>query len=178
MSKVLLINDSKFESIVLKDVLNTIGYDVKVTDEYNAVKLIQSFSPELVIANLIMKEIRGDQLITMIKTQNPKIKCLLSSSSPISMGNFHHRKIDGVFKTPIDKPTLESLLSKMSIETHEDFKVEQVKEIEIKQDIELDEKEDDEQDFHVVKFCSACGGKLSEELKNRFLFCPYCGHKM
>ena len=141
-------------------------------------KLVQSFEPEIVIANLIMKEIRGDQLIAIIKTQNPKIKCLLSSSSPIDMENFRHKKIEGVFKTPIDKRGLERLINKMNADNYEDSKVEEVEEVEIKQDIELDEKEDDEQDFHVVKFCSACGGRLSEELKNRFLFCPYCGHKM
>jgi len=38
MKKVLLVNDSKFESMILKDMLVSIGYIAGIADEYDAIE--------------------------------------------------------------------------------------------------------------------------------------------
>lgn len=110
MRKVLLVNDSKFESLVLKDALNEMGYIVETADEYNAVKSFGSFRPDCVIANYIMRETRGDQLIGIMKLQRPETICLLSSNSSVSMRDFRFSRIDGILNTPVDKSSLEKAL--------------------------------------------------------------------
>lgn len=117
MKRVLLINDSKFESIILKDMLSEMGYDVRIGDEFSAVQLVRQYDPHVLIANLVMRQTRGDQLISIVKMANPNIICLISSSSPISMKEFRFRKIDGVFQTPTSQSALAKLLNEISQST-------------------------------------------------------------
>lgn len=192
MRKVLLVNDSRFESIILKDILNTIGYDVRIADEYNAVKQMQSYEPDIVIANLLMKEIRGDQLVSIIKVQNSKVKCILCSNNPIRMEDFHFKKIDGVFRTPIDKPGLEKVLKevKNSFEADEAVVVrEAAMKPEEKQASPASEEKKQSWSARAVsgettgtqppadtiRFCRQCGHRLGTD---GFVFCPYCGGKI
>lgn len=110
MKKVLLVNDSKFESLIMKDTLSKIGYNVSVADEYDAVVKIQAFGPDYVIINRVMKEIYGDELASMIKVRYPDVKCILSSCDSINSDNYNKAGIDAVIKTPIDKSKLELVL--------------------------------------------------------------------
>ena len=114
MSRVLLINDSKFESMVMKDMIDSMGCFVKVTDEDRAVYEVQSFKPDCVIVNYVMKKTFGDQLISVIKMQKPDVKCVLFSSNPIKMEDFRFKKIDAVFQTPVERGKLEGVLSKFA----------------------------------------------------------------
>jgi len=56
MKKVLLVNDSKFESMILKDMLVSIGYIAGIADEYDAIEKVQDMRPDYIIINRVMKE--------------------------------------------------------------------------------------------------------------------------
>ena len=114
MSKVLLINDSRFESLIMKDILNTMGYTVKISDEYGAVSQVKDYCPDYLIVNYVMKEIRGDQLIALIKMDNSKVKCILTSCNTIDIKQFNSKFIDAVFQTPIDKFGMERVLNSLN----------------------------------------------------------------
>lgn len=148
MSKVLLVNDCRFESMIMKDVLDSMGYEVEVTNEFDAMDKVKFSYPEIVIANLVMKSIQGDELIEKIKQSRKEIKCILSSNNPIKLKDYKSKRVDAVIHTPINKAELiDALEAKLEIEVKEDVK---------------------------YKFCPYCGGKL----QGGFAFCPGCGHKI
>ena len=161
MKKVLLVNDSKFESLVMKDALNSMGFEVQIGDENNAIELTKSYNPNYVIANYIMREIRGDQLISIIKLFNRNIKCLICSSNTVKLDQLTSRKIDGVIHTPVDRNELQEIFSKLESEIMES-KEEEPKQTKIEEE-------------NVVCQCGKEFGKRSEI---KFLFCPYCGSKL
>lgn len=113
MKKILVVNDCKFESIVMQDCLSDIGYSVRVASEYTAVIESKNFHPDILIANLIMKSTTGDKLISKIKSESPEIICLLSSCDPIKLEDFEGNKVDGVINTPINKDRLSEILDKV-----------------------------------------------------------------
>lgn len=113
MKKVLLINDSKFESLILKDMLTSIGYIAGISDEYDAVGKVQTMCPDYIIINRVMKGIYGDELAIEIKSRFPSIKCILSSCDSISIDDFNNTGIDAVIKTPIDEYRLGVVLKNM-----------------------------------------------------------------
>ncbi len=117
MKKVLLVNDSRFENQIIKDILDYAGYEVQISDEYDAIKKIKQFEPEYVILNLMMKNIRGDQLAAMIKLENSQIKCIISSNNAIKIDDFNKKRVDGVFQTPIDRKGIETVLNNINIDT-------------------------------------------------------------
>lgn len=173
MRKVLLINDSKFECIIIKDILNNLGYDVVMGDEDNALNLIMQHKANFVIVNYIMRNITGDQLISVIKAKNPNIKCVLSSSNNINMEQFHHKKIDAVFSTPIDRQSLAKIFKSFDVTDKikaEEFEIVKPKTPEM---VELKTAT-----ANSPKFCPYCGHQLDKEKEKSFTFCPFCGHKL
>lgn len=110
MNRVLLVNDSRFESIVLNDMLSQMGYNVVITDEYHALNQIKTFKPDIVLANYIMQEIKGDRLISLIKMKNDSTRCFLTSSNQLSISDLDHADVDAIIKTPTDRATLEGIL--------------------------------------------------------------------
>ncbi|WP_315119427.1 response regulator [uncultured Clostridium sp.] len=136
MKKILVINDSKFESYILKDLLTQLGYEVKITNEYSAIYEINNYSPDVVIANLIMKEISGDLLIKKIKDMKKDTKCLLSSCNDLNIEDYRYNKVDGIIKTPVNLEGLSAMLKSFStVNNKERF-----------------------------SFCPFCGGKIGEQL--------------
>jgi two-component system chemotaxis response regulator CheY len=114
MGRVLIINDSRFESMILKDILSRLGYNVSITDEYDALRQVQSFSPNVVLANYIMKDTFGDRLIERIKAHNPEVLCILTSSSIINRDSLKSKKVDAIIRTPISEEDMEVVLMKLS----------------------------------------------------------------
>lgn len=109
--KALIVNDSRFESIILRDILERIQYDVEIADEFNCMEKIKRFDPDVVIVNLVMQKINGDELISLIKKDNTKIKCLISSCKKISLDDFKNKSIiDGIIKTPTNKDKMKQIL--------------------------------------------------------------------
>lgn len=110
MEKVLLINDCKFEKIIIKDLLIRLGYSVQLGDEYEALSKTKEFSPDIIIVNLIMKEITGDRLIKKIKDINSRSICILSSSNSLNIDDYKENGVDRVMQTPINEENLEIAL--------------------------------------------------------------------
>jgi two-component system, chemotaxis family, chemotaxis protein CheY len=106
MSKILLINDCKFESFIMKDILDNIGHEVEISNEFEAIEKVKFYYPDIVIVNLIMKSIQGDELIKKIKSSNKDIKCILSSSNQIKLESYKNKKVDAVIHTPINNSEL------------------------------------------------------------------------
>jgi len=159
MKKVLLVNDSKFENIILKDMLGSIGYNAIAADEFDAVAKIESFYPDYIIINRIMKAIRGDQLALEIKKHYPQTKCILSSCDTVSIDEINKAGIDAVIKTPIDKERLKTVLA--SIDGLEP--------------VQYKSKE-----THSVQgnICMSCECTMPVSEGTRFSFCPFCGHSL
>lgn len=178
MNRVLVVNDSRFESIVIKDILSTIGYIVEFSDENSAVTKVQSFCPNYIIANLTMRNVNGDQLISLIKMKYPEIKCLLSSNNPINIEQFQNNKIDAVFQTPIDKNELHQIIKNIAKKNGNDKVALDNNSENDKKSNNNDENRKNPENNNNIKFCPYCGSKLQDEQKQSFTFCPFCGKKI
>ncbi len=155
MKKALLVNDSRFESMILKDLLSTLGYEVELADEYDAMYQVEQFEPELVVANYIMQETRGDKIIQLIKAGRPDLKCLISSNNPLHKDDFRDIGLDGILRTPVSMFTLKDILRR--VDEQSNTKAKQV----------------DQDERH----CIHCGGDLGAFSK-QIVFCPFCGEEM
>lgn len=155
--RALLVNDSRFESLIMKDMLNNLGYDVELADEFDALYEAEQFEPNIVIVNYIMRKTKGDKLIKDIKDSLPESKCLLSSSNSI-----RHEKIedsvDGILHTPLSMFTLKDSLKRIG-ETEDIIRF----------------MEKNEETSAKANYCPYCASNLSEFNKS-IIFCPYCGH--
>lgn len=185
MKKILLVNDCKFESRVMKDCLSDIGYSVQVTNEYDVFVKVRRVQPDIVIANLIMKDTTGDKLIEYIKNTNSGIICLLSSCDLLKLEDFIEHKVDEVIHTPINKLKLSEILNKalsktgnsntsVTIHGAKKFlsdKSNKCTNVDVLSKTSIKEKASD------FSFCPYCGQKLSVS-DEKFVFCPYCGQKM
>lgn len=188
MKKVLIINDSGFERMVLRDQVQTLGFEVKTADEFGGLRLIKKFQPDIVIANLTMADISGDQLIEQIKTMQPNTRCLLSTCSRNQRRHLVSQAIDGVLETPATMEHLGKLLNNQEISLGSP----QV------QETELPAKENNPsnqtgpgseelitrpstQEKDVINtafvFCPYCGKHL-ENAEPKFIFCPFCGSRL
>ena len=67
MYRVLLVNDCKFENFIMRDMLISLGYEVIISNEFNAVSDVSELNCNVVIANFIMKEQTGDKILQQIK---------------------------------------------------------------------------------------------------------------
>lgn len=144
--RALLINDSRFESLILKDMLQKLGFAVEIADEFEALYAIEKFEPELVIVNFIMQQTRGDKLIQLMKAGMPDLKCVLSSSNDVKLSDFPGNHIDGLLHTPISQFLLENVLENMDNKNKE---------------------------VEVSTLCSNCKKDLAPF--DGIAFCPFCG---
>ncbi len=161
--KALLVNDSKFESLILRDMLSKLDYEVEVADEFDAVYEVEQFRPDVVIVNYIMQETTGDKLIQHIKSGQPNAKCVLSSSSVIRMGDFKGHKIDGFLHTPISMFTLKDALHRIGEVSQNDLFLEG-----LDQGKKLDSTK---------RFCDSCSQDIST-FGEHIVFCPFCGDEL
>lgn len=185
MSKVLVVNDSKFESLVLKDILFGLGHDVKISNEKDCISHVASYQPQIVIANLTMDGITGDVLLEMIKSKHPEIQCILSSCSNIRLEDYRDRKVDGVFRTPTEPAKLKQVLTEAqnicTVETgKKDTGVSEPKAVNEEKEIEklfTDDRPDQDLQNRRYAFCPFCGNRLPSS-STSFVFCPMCGGKL
>ena len=152
MYRVLLVNDCKFENFIMRDILITLGYEVIISSELNAVNDARELNCNVVIANFIMKEKTGDKILRQIKNMCPEIKCILSSSNDIKLEYFDKKIVDALIRTPVTTEKLKKSLEESTkmINGHK----KQVKAL----------------------FCTYCGEKLDDE-EGQARFCKYCGGK-
>lgn len=158
MKKVLLINDSKLQNIVMKDMLDSLNYEVFIAEEHDAISAVLEFRPNYVITNYIMKEINGDKLAALIKLQYPDTKCILSSSNQIDINDFDRRKVDAVILYPIEREDLKKVLNSVSVEGAN--------------------KNEEVDNYEVKKFCNKCKKFIDLNANSEYSFCPFCGQKI
>ena len=177
MKRVLVVNDSQFERMIMKDTVLRLGYDVKATDEYNTLDLLASYDPDIVITNLNMAETSGDKLIARIKQVKPNARCFLCSCSSIDTAKLCDAGIDGFFQTPITPGGLEKVLNESTAapqhaadepETRTGFQATAAS---------LSSQEDKSM------ATDAAGIKKSQPQgpdaeRSGFSFCPFCGQKI
>lgn len=147
MKKVLLVNDCKFESAVMRDKLERLNFEVSISGEADVHKRVLQYAPDIVISNLIMRKVKGDALLKSIKESNKNIAGILSSCNPIKKEDFDSRYVDDIINTPIDDEKLKKIMDKYTSNKTEERK---------------------------YLFCPYCGKSLNEENQS-IRFCPYCG---
>ena len=152
MEKILLINDSVFENVVMKDMLENLGHEVQTSNEFDAYGTLEKFKPDVVIANLIMRKITGDILLGKMKNENPSLKTILSSSNEVKDEDLKAKEIDAFIKIPVKPENIEKVLL--------NFRRFVVKRAPAR-----------------VKFCTECGGDLGK-LSASSKFCAFCGYKL
>lgn len=185
-NRVLIVNDSKFESMILSDMLSSLGYNVKVTDEYDALRLVQVFSPDVVLVNYVMKDTFGDMLIEKIKMKSQGIKCILTSTNQIDRQEIRNSRIDAIVRTPINKSSLEGILKQLQ-EAKDEAATDDEEITQLKASIEkwkarktdklTDDRPAETEKKEAFKFCPYCGSKFDGDAGKAYAFCPQCGHK-
>lgn len=162
MKRALLVNDSRFESLILKDLLDEIGYEVELADEFDALLEAEIFNPDLVIVNYIMRETSGDKLIQLLKEGKPEAICLLSTSNIVSKDTFKGSKIDEILRTPVSMFTLKDILRRVEEVNANKLEEKMAKEIENTQE---------------ERYCRQCNAMIGD-FGNHIVFCPYCGEEI
>jgi len=135
----------------MRDKINKLGFTVGVTNEYDALREIKEFSPNIIVANLIMKDTTGDKLIEKVKKLDSNIYCVLSSCNAINKDDYKLKGVDEVIQTPVDITILEKALKGREYD-----KLENVSDLKF-------------------SFCPYCGKKLDTA---QYKFCPYCGNEI
>ena len=110
MSRVLLVNDCKLENMVMSDMLLSLGYEVIISNEFTALIDVFDLDCNVIIANYIMKEKTGDNILNQIKDKHPQIKCILSSSNDLKLDDFKNKSIDAFIRTPVTMEKLEEVI--------------------------------------------------------------------
>ncbi|MGV8982261.1 response regulator [Clostridium sp.] len=152
MDKVLLVNDCKFESFIMRDMLINLGYEVIISNEFNAISDFRELNCNSIIANFIMKEKTGDKILKQIKYMYPETKCILSSSNDMRLEDFESSEVDGFIHTPVTKDKLKEIMQRDS----QSFSEHKSK--------------------IIPSFCTYCGEKVDHSEKQA-MFCKYCGGK-
>jgi len=153
MCKVLLVNDCKLENFIMRDMLISLGYEVIISNELNAVNDAIELNCNVIIANFIMKEKTGDKILQQIKHMQPQAKCILSSSNDIKLEDLNKKVIDAFIHTPVTKEKLEKVVKENGQMIYEYRR-------------------------HLKPlFCKHCGQK-SDDSDGKARFCKYCGGKI
>ncbi|MGH4138566.1 response regulator [Clostridium sp.] len=152
MDRVLLVNDCKFENFIMRDMLVNLGYEVIISNEFNAISDLRELNCNSIIANFIMKEKTGDKILQQIKYMYPQTKCLLSSSNDMRLEDFEGSVIDGFIHTPVTKEKLKKIMKK-NVQSFGEHKSKRI-----------------------PSFCTYCGEKV-EGSEKQAIFCKYCGEK-
>lgn len=110
VNDVFIVNDSKFENIILKDLLMKLGMNAIISDEYMVMKNLKKIKPAMAIVNYIMEDTTGEKVIREIKKIYPQIVCILSSSSDLSKNQFTEYPIDEIVKIPIEPNAMKKII--------------------------------------------------------------------
>ncbi|MGE5416154.1 MAG: hypothetical protein ACM3UZ_05205 [Acidobacteriota bacterium] len=173
----------------MKDMLVSLGYDVKTSDENDCMKLVRTYDPDILIANRTMNRLSGDMIIETVKTYKPETRGILSSCSPIRLEDYIEQKVDAVIQTPVDASELKKILISYHHPETASAVVAESKPIVYEADVKPpDSKPQIRPETTTgtqltapppVKyvFCPFCGGKLID-VPGDFDFCPFCGHKL
>lgn len=182
MSRVLIVNDSRFERQVLRDLILALGYEADTSDDYKSLERVDIYRPDIVIANLNMKNIDGDRLLARIKKKSPEIRCFLCSCSELNYNDYSGLQIDGLIQTPVNLGQLEQILNnerqkqaatgKFSLSSTCDEAYNRDEPFIIQEQRQGNISSGEEH----FTFCPYCG-KSMESNSRQYKFCPYCGEQ-
>ncbi len=112
IKKILVVNDSRFERKVFEKFLENLNYQVRTCGEDEVFDYLKEFAPEILIVNLIMKDINGAQLIKLIKNtkEYANLKFILSSNNPSKLKEAADKYVDDILVTPIKIKNLNKVL--------------------------------------------------------------------
>ncbi|MBC7660818.1 MAG: response regulator [Chitinophagaceae bacterium] len=78
MPRVLIVDDEVQLAEIYRAVLQSAGAKVKVAyDAADAVDLIESFSPDVIVSDIRMPEVRGDELLVALSSYDPNLPVIL-----------------------------------------------------------------------------------------------------
>lgn len=112
MKKLLLVNDSKFETMVLKDFLESQGFNVKTSNEIDYIRDSKVFSPEIIMVNYILKNTTGDLILKYLKEllKDGFISVLTSSDENKLKDLVQKEYIDLAISTPLNQEKIQKIL--------------------------------------------------------------------
>jgi CheY-like chemotaxis protein len=72
--KILVVDDSETNLLLLRAVLEDAGYEVKlINDSYQAVKYVEKQQPDLVLLDLLMPGMDGFEFMIQLKEENTRL---------------------------------------------------------------------------------------------------------
>lgn len=72
--KILVVDDSETNLLLLRAVLEDAGYEVKlINDSYQAVKYVEEQQPDLVLLDLLMPGMDGFEFMIQLKEENTRL---------------------------------------------------------------------------------------------------------
>lgn len=115
-SKILIVEDSKTQAIVLQGLLVENGYDVSVAfGGLEAKAYLENFLPDIIITDIVMPDINGYELCNIIRsnerTKNIPIMLLTSLASPDDIIEGLKSGADNFITKPFDKAGLLARIS-------------------------------------------------------------------
>lgn len=116
LPKILVVDDDKMVLMVLEGLLKELKYDViSCSNPYEAISIYEAYHDriELVISDMIMPKMNGNELFKRLKTINPLIKFILLSG--YTRNNLDNRMLDEIesyIEKPIRKKDLEIEIKK------------------------------------------------------------------
>ncbi len=115
-SKILIVEDSKTQAIVLQGLLVENGYDVSVAfGGLEAKAYLENFLPDIIITDIVMPDINGYELCRIIRdnerTKNIPIMLLTSLASPDDIIEGLKSGADNFITKPFDKAGLLARIS-------------------------------------------------------------------
>lgn len=115
MFKILIISDDKEQAVRIKSTLENKLYIIFIaTGGLDGLNIILKEEPELVITEILMKEMNGFEIISHIKNSHPGIKVIAMTSGGIIDADDYLRAIKALgANMVIKKPYRDGYLSKM-----------------------------------------------------------------
>ena len=115
--KILLCEDDPVMMMVLNRTLETLHYEViKSTDGKEALELIKSESPDVVITDIVLPIISGIEIVSFLKKfPGKKIPVILISAMPVNglKNNDGDFGADGYFMKPVNAEQLKTKIEEL-----------------------------------------------------------------
>ena len=118
MSTILLIEDSEFQRLYIKDMLNKLGHRViEACDGEQGIKLFTEDTIDLVMTDIFMPRKEGLSTIIELKEMSPRLKIIAMSAGSKAMHNALEIAAefgaDTVMKKPLEINTLRDELTRL-----------------------------------------------------------------
>lgn len=113
--KILVVDDSETNLLLLRAVLEDAGYEVKlINDSYQAVKYVEEQQPDLVLLDLLMPGMDGFEFMIQLKEENTRLSLPIIVVTAYDSSDNTQKAIDLGATDVINKPIdISDFLSKV-----------------------------------------------------------------